>query len=93
MNTSIAYLLHVPLFLLLGWLAYRRIVKKAPSPRFVGVLSQFIRLLAVIALFGLAGCAGRETLPTPQGPLFALNPTHWQPTAQDLEAPPPVVNP
>ena len=93
MNTSIAFLLHVPLVLVLGWLAYRRIVKKAPLPRFALVLSRFIRFVAVIALFGLAGCASPEALPTAHGPLFALNPTHWQPTAQDLEAPPPLVNP
>ncbi len=93
MNTSISFLLHVPLVLLLGWLAYRRIVQKAPSPRIVRVLSQFIRLLALIALFGLAGCASTKTLATAHGPLFALNPTHWQPTAKDLKAPPPVVNP
>ncbi|MDA8093266.1 MAG: hypothetical protein M0T84_05015 [Betaproteobacteria bacterium] len=93
MNTSIAFLLHVPLVLVLGWLAYRRIVKKAPLPRFALVLSRFIRFVAVIALFGLAGCASTEALPIAQGPLFALNPTHWHATAKDLEAPPPVVNP
>ncbi len=93
MTPSIAFLLHVPLVLLLVWLAYRRFVQKAPLPGIVRVFSQFIQLLAVIALFGLAGCANSESLATAHGPLFALNPTHWQPTAKDLKAPPPVVNP
>ena len=87
------FMMRLPIVLLALWVLYRSYVGHRPPFKLSRVPLGFFRLLAVIALFGLAGCASPEALPTAHGPLFALNPTHWQPTAQDLKAPPPVVNP
>ena len=46
-------------------------------------------LVILLALTGLAGCGGADTLATPKGPAFALNTGHWQPTPADLELPQP----
>jgi Outer membrane lipoprotein virB7 len=46
-------------------------------------------LLALVALVGLAACSNAEKLATPTGPVFALNPGHWQPTPADLQIPKP----
>ena len=46
-----------------------------------------MRRLALLALVLLGGCSGHE-LAEPSGPLFALNPGQWQPTAAQLAAPP-----
>ena len=87
------FMMRLPIVLLALWVLYRSYVGHRPPFKLSRIPLGFIRLLAVIALFGLAGCAGRELLPTAQGPLFALNPTHWHATAKNLKAPPPVVNP
>ena len=87
------FMMRLPILLFAVWVLHRGLVGQRTPFKLSRVPLGFIRLLAVIALFGLAGCASPEALPTAHGPLFALNPTHWQPTAQDLEAPPPVVNP
>jgi hypothetical protein len=42
-------------------------------------------LLTMVALIGLAACSNSEDLATPTGPVFALNPGHWQPTPTDLQ--------
>ncbi len=46
-------------------------------------------LVILLALTGLAGCGGADTLATPTGPGFALNTGHWQPTPADLTLPKP----
>ena len=46
-------------------------------------------LVALAALIGLAACSNAEVLATPTGPVFALNPGHWQPTQADLQIPKP----
>jgi hypothetical protein len=52
-----------------------------------------LRFLLIIITFGLlAGCSNPDPLAVASGPLFALNAGHWQPTPQDLAAPPKVVD-
>ncbi len=49
---------------------------------------QHARCLLLLSLLVLAGCSHTEELAKAKGPLFALNPDHWQATPQQLEAPP-----
>ena len=51
---------------------------------------RLVKLLLVIALIGLAGCSHTEELAQAKGPLFALNPDHWQAGPDDLKDPPAV---
>lgn len=44
-------------------------------------------VLALSATFALAGCANHEKLAAASGPVFPLNPDHWQATQVDLAAP------
>lgn len=46
-------------------------------------------LVIMVTLIALAACSGSGTLATPTGPPFALNASHWQPTAADLQLPKP----
>lgn len=48
---------------------------------------RLVRLLALLVLVGLAGCANHEKLPVATGPIFALNPDHWQAMPNDLALP------
>jgi hypothetical protein len=48
--------------------------------------------LVALTLGLLAGCVNPDPLAVASGPLFPLNPGHWQPTAQDLAAPPVVAD-
>jgi hypothetical protein len=45
-------------------------------------------LVFLVAALTLAGCASSDPLPVAHGPLFPLNAGHWQPSSQDLNAPP-----
>jgi hypothetical protein len=47
-----------------------------------------VRLLILLGAVGLAGCSHTQKLAQAKGPLFPLNPDHWQATPQDLAAPP-----
>ncbi len=49
-----------------------------------------MRALVILVLLAglLAGCANGEPLPQAHGPLFALNPGLWHPTAADLHGVP-----
>ena len=49
---------------------------------------QHVRRLLLFSLLVLAGCSHTEELAKAKGPLFALNPDHWQATPQELAAPP-----
>lgn len=49
---------------------------------------RLLKFLLVIALIGLAGCSHTEKLAEAKGPLFALNPDHWQAAPDDLKEPP-----
>lgn len=46
---------------------------------------RLLRFLLVIALVGLAGCGHTENLAEAKGPLFPLNPDHWQAAPADLK--------
>jgi hypothetical protein len=46
------------------------------------------RCLLLLGLLVLAGCSHTEELAKAKGPLFPLNPDHWQATPQELETPP-----
>jgi hypothetical protein len=48
---------------------------------------RLLRFLALLVLVGLAGCANHEKLAVASGPVFPLNPDHWQATPADLAAP------
>jgi hypothetical protein len=52
----------------------------------------FCFLLILLTVGGLAGCSDPDALAVASGPLFPLNAGHWQPTPQDLAAPPVVVD-
>ena len=93
MLSAIAVLMHVPLVLFLGSVLYRRWFQRKPMPGAVRILVQCFKLVALIALLGMASCTSVHELAAAHGPLFALNPGHWQPTPKDLEAAPAVVNP
>jgi len=58
-------------------------MRASPSQRF---------LLILVTLSMLAGCSNSDPLAVASGPVFLLNAGHWQPTPQDLSAPPPVVD-
>jgi hypothetical protein len=49
---------------------------------------QHARRLLLFFLLALAACSHTEELAKAKGPLFALNPDHWQATPQELKAPP-----
>jgi hypothetical protein len=46
------------------------------------------RCLLLLSVLALAGCSHTEELAKAEGPLFSLNPDHWQATPQELETPP-----
>jgi hypothetical protein len=46
-------------------------------------------LIILTALISLAACDNSNRLASPQGPSFALNAGHWQPSAADLVLPKP----
>lgn len=48
---------------------------------------RLLRFLALLVFVGLAGCANHEKLAVASGPVFPLNPDHWQATPSDLAAP------
>ncbi len=92
-NSVISNLIHLPLLLILIWALYRKFISKKPMPAIIAVPIRVIRLLLVILTCGLlAGCANPDPLAVASGPVFALNTGHWQPTPQDLAAPPVVVD-
>lgn len=54
--------------------------------------ARIARGLILMGLVALAGCSHAHELATAKGPLFSLNPDHWQATPQQLEAPPADLN-
>lgn len=67
---------------------------KQRAPRFLAMLfwlpGKFVRLFLIIVTLGvfLSACAAQDPLAVAHGPLFPLNAGHWQPSPQDLNAPP-----
>jgi hypothetical protein len=87
MPNYLSDLLHLPVLVLFAWAAWRKYrALNRSNARSFGVTHLF-KLCALIALFGLAGCANHEKLAIASGPTFPLNPDHWQASAADLSAP------
>ena len=90
---SVNNLVHLPVFLILLWAVYRKFISKKPLPAILAVPGRLFRFLLIIITFGLlAGCSNPDPLAVASGPIFALNAGHWQPTPQDLVAPPKVAD-
>lgn len=87
------FMMRLPIVLLALWVVYRGLRRERPLRNVARLSIGAFKLLLFVALLGFSGCTSSETLAVAHGPLFALNPTHWQPTAKDLKVPPPVVNP
>lgn len=87
-----AALVHVPIVVLLAWLVCHPFRESRSTP---GALAFPFRAFRVVALVGLAamlaGCANTDPLAVASGPVFQLNPGHWQPSKQALAAPPTIV--
>jgi hypothetical protein len=52
------------------------------------IIPRIPQVIVALGLLVIAGCSQTEELAKAKGPLFALNPDHWQATPQDLAAPP-----
>lgn len=86
-------LIHLPVLLFLIWAVYQKFFSAKPLPPILAIPGRVLRLLLILVTLGLlAGCADSDPLAVASGPLFPLNPGHWQPTPQDLAAPPVVVD-
>ena len=93
MMISMNNLVHLPLLLILLWMAYRKFISKKPLPSILAIPGWLFRMLLIIITFGLlAGCSNPDPLAVASGPLFALNAGHWQPTPRDVASPPVVVD-
>jgi len=75
------------------WLVYRRFGARKSLPCLLAIPGRIFGFCLILLTFGLlVGCAGSDPLAVASGPLFLLNPGHWQPTPQDLAAPPVVAD-
>ena len=68
-------------FVLCRGLGYRGAARLFSAP------FRLLRFLALLVFVGLAGCASHEKLAVASGPVFPLNPDHWQAAPVDLAAP------
>jgi hypothetical protein len=71
----------------------RVLVSKKPLPGLLAGPGRLLRFVLVLLTFGLlSGCSNPDPLAVASGPLFALNASQWQPTPQELAAPPAVAD-
>jgi hypothetical protein len=83
----------IPTALFWLWALHRKFWSRKPLPWVMVFPARiFMFCLIVLTLGLLAGCANPDPLAVASGPLFPLNPGHWQPTPQDLAAPPVVAD-
>ena len=72
-----------------GIVVYKEFMSRRRPHGLLALPGRFLRLCIVIVTFGLlAGCANSDPLAVASGPVFQLNPGHWQPSKQALSAPP-----
>ena len=76
-----------------GWVFYRGVLSRRPKPALIVGFGRILKVVLMVMTFGLlAGCSNSDSLAVANGPVFALNAGHWQPTQQDLAAPPAVTD-
>ncbi len=86
-------LVQVPILLFLLWAVYSKFASPKPLPRILVIPGQVLRIVLILVAFGLlAGCVNSDPIAVASGPLFPLNAGHWQPTPQQLAAPPVAVD-
>ena len=75
------------------WFIYRAVCAKKPKPALLVGFARLIRFLLVILTFSLlSACSNPDPLAVATGPVFQLNPGHWQPSPHDLASPPVITN-
>jgi hypothetical protein len=80
--------------IILLWAVYRQCLSSKPVPFIIRAPIKIMRVILAIVTFGLlSGCSNPDPLAVASGPVFQLNPGHWQPAPQDLAGPPAVTNP
>ncbi len=73
------------------WAASRRFYSVKPLPGLFAIPGRIFKFCLMLTMLGLLmGCSDGDPLAEASGPLFPLNVGHWQPTTQDLAAPPSV---
>ena len=85
----LSVLFQASVFMLWGWLPIYIFKSSRRTTAAIKGPFRLFRILLIIATFGaLGGGANTDPLAVASGPVFALNTGHWQPTPQDLAAPP-----
>lgn len=76
-----------------GWVFYRSVLSRKPKPALIVGFGRVFKFVLIVMTLGLlAGCSNPDPLALANGPVFALNTNAWQPTPQQLAAPPVVTN-
>jgi hypothetical protein len=72
-----------------GVVFYKEFISRHRARGILALPGRFLRVCVVILAFGLlAGCSNSDPLAVASGPVFQLNPGHWQPSKQALAAAP-----
>jgi hypothetical protein len=75
-----------------GIVVYKEFISRRRPRGVLALPGRFLRLCVVILTLGLlSSCANTDPLTVASGPVFQLNPGHWQPSKQALAAPPTIV--